>query len=95
MASPARDVPTMNHLAFIRMLYQQGIEQARRPEPLSFASLLSFHDSVELFLVLAADHLGASLPRRDPNFLDYWQILRRTETSRLASSFPARQAWIG
>jgi hypothetical protein len=39
-------------------LYQQGIEQARRPEPLSLASLLTFHDSVELFLVLAADHLG-------------------------------------
>ncbi len=80
MVGPALDAPTMNRLAFIRMLYQQGIEQARRPEPLSFASLLSFHDSVELFLVLVADHLGAPLPRRDPSFLDYWQILRRTET---------------
>jgi hypothetical protein len=73
----------INRLAFIRVLYQQGIEQAGRPEPLSFASLLTFHDAVELFLVLAADHLGATLPRRDPNFLDYWQILRPTE------SFPA------
>lgn len=81
--SPALDPPTMNRLAFIRLLYQQGIEQARRPEPLSFASLLTFHDSVELFLVLAADHLGAPLPRRDPGFLDYWQILRRTD------AFPA------
>lgn len=80
MASPSVDAPTMNRLAFIRMLYQQGIDQARRPEPLSFASLQSFHDCVELFLVLAKDHLRAPLPRRDPNFLDYWQILRCTET---------------
>ena len=80
MASLILDTATMNRLAFIRMLYRQGVEQARRPEPLSFASLLSFHDCVELFLVLAVDHLRAPLPRRDPNFLDYWQILRRTET---------------
>jgi hypothetical protein len=74
------DPGEMNRLAFIRLLYLQGVEQARRPEPLSFASLLTFHDAVELFLVLAADHLGAPLRRRDPNFLDYWQILRRTES---------------
>jgi hypothetical protein len=80
MASVVLDTATMNRLAFIRMLSQQGVEQARRPEPLSFASLLSFHDCVELFLVLAVDHLRAPLPRRDPNFLDYWQILGRTET---------------
>jgi len=79
MARVVADPTTMNHLAFIRLLYQQGIEQTRLPEPLSFASLLTFHDAVELLLVLAADHLGASLPRRDPNFLDYWQILRRTD----------------
>jgi hypothetical protein len=79
MARAVADPTTMNHLALIRLLDQQGIEQTRLPEPLSFASLLTFHDSVELFLVLAADHLGAPLPRRDPNFLDYWQILRSTD----------------
>jgi hypothetical protein len=79
-ALPRLDLGTVNRLAFIRLLYLQGIEQARLPEPLSFTSLLTFHDAVELFLVLAADRLGAPLPRRDPNFLDYWQILRRTES---------------
>jgi hypothetical protein len=53
MASLVLDALTMNRLAFVRMEYQQGVEQARRPEPLSFASLLLFHDCVELFLVLA------------------------------------------
>jgi hypothetical protein len=48
MTDPALNASTMSHLAFVRMLYQQGVEQARRPEPLSYASLLSFHDSVEL-----------------------------------------------
>jgi hypothetical protein len=79
MAKAVTEPTTMNHLGFIRLLYQQGIEQTQLPEPLSYASLLAFHDSVELFLVLAADHLGAPLNRRDPNFLDYWQVLRRTE----------------
>jgi hypothetical protein len=79
MTSPNLDAPTLTRLALIRLLHQQGIEQAGQPEPLSFFSLLMFHDSVELFLVLAADHLGAHLPRRDPGFLDYWQILRRTD----------------
>jgi hypothetical protein len=88
-AAQPLDPGTVKRLAFIRLLYLQGVEQARRTEPLSLASLLTFHDSVELFLVLASDHLGAPLPRRDPNFLDYWQILRRTET------FPAGVALSG
>lgn len=25
------------------------------------------------------DHLGTPLPRRDPNFLDYWRVLRRRD----------------
>jgi hypothetical protein len=79
MARTVTERTTMNHLAFIRLLHQQAIEQTQQPEPLNLASLLTFHDCVELFLVLAADHLGAHLPRRDPGFIDYWQILQRTE----------------
>jgi hypothetical protein len=83
MSSPTLDAPTMTRLALIRLLYQQGVEQAAQPEPLSLFSLLAFHDSVELFLVLAADHLGAQMPKGDPGFMDYWHILRPTE------AFPA------
>ena len=53
------DQAKMNRLAFIRLLYLQGIEQYRQPRPLSAASILTFHDTTELFLILAADHMQA------------------------------------
>lgn len=68
----------MQQLAFIRLLYLQAVSQSDLPEPLKYTSVLTFHDTVELFLVLAVEHLGAPLPRRDPNFLQYWEILRAT-----------------
>ena len=69
----------MRQLAFIRLLYLQAMSQAQLPEPLMCTSLLTFHDAVELFLVLASDHLGVP-PRggRDPNFMEYWRILAPT-----------------
>jgi len=79
MTTPALDAEAVKHLALIRLLYLQGVDQARQPQPLSLFSLLTFHDSVELFLVLAADHVGAQMPQRDPSFLDYWHLLRPTD----------------
>jgi hypothetical protein len=61
-------------LVFIRLLYMQGIEQSQLPEPLAFSSVLSFHDAVELFLVLTGEHLGASLNER-LEFMGYWKDL--------------------
>jgi hypothetical protein len=65
--------PTVTRLAFIRQLYQQGLEQAHLPEPLALTSVLTFHDAVELFLILAAEHAG--LPRRPREFRKYWAEL--------------------
>ncbi|WP_345564652.1 hypothetical protein [Nonomuraea rosea] len=48
----------MRRLTFIRLLHQQGIEQSRSPQPLSFTSVLLFHDAIELFLMLTSEHLG-------------------------------------
>ncbi|AQW56556.1 hypothetical protein [Streptomyces violaceusniger] len=56
----------MKNLAFIRLLHRQGIEQSLLPEPLSFTSVLTFHDAVELFLIATAEHLGAVVKDRDP-----------------------------
>lgn len=74
------DPEKINRLAFIRLLYLQGVDQSKLPEPLMYTSLLTFHDAVELFLVLAADHLGLPAQRRDPNFMDYWRILAPSDT---------------
>jgi hypothetical protein len=68
------DPLTMKRLAFIRLLYRQGVDQSRLPEPLTFTSVLAFHDAVELFLILAGEHLGATLSDHIP-FLKYWTEL--------------------
>jgi hypothetical protein len=70
------DLAKMNRLAFIRLLYLQGIEQYRKMRPLSAASILTFHDTAELFLILAADHLQAGPVTRDSGLLQYWTVLR-------------------
>jgi hypothetical protein len=51
----------VKRLAFVRFMYSKGLEEAGRPQPLATAALLSFHDAVEMFLGLAADHLGVNL----------------------------------
>ena len=71
----ALDPQTIRRLAIIRLLYDQGVEQAASPEPLSAMAVLSFHDAVELFLKLAADYSQLALPAR-LNFLDYWTQLQ-------------------
>ncbi|MEU6449966.1 hypothetical protein [Streptomyces sp. NPDC046979] len=54
----------MKCLVFVRLLHQQGMEQAALPEPLAFSSVLTFHDAIELFLITAAEHCGASVKDR-------------------------------
>src|SRR5579863_9692092 len=48
--------------------------QRGRPEPLGAASILAFHDSVELFLHLAYEHLNLST-KSEPKFMEYWELL--------------------
>lgn len=60
-------------LGLIRFMYLQGLEQAGRPHPLSSQALLSFHESVEMFLLLAAEHLNVSLPK-SVNFEGYPRV---------------------
>jgi hypothetical protein len=71
------DKPTMQRLAFIKYLYSVAVEQSRQPEPLGDASILSLHDSVELFLQLATQHLDAqrTSKQRDADFMGYWGAL--------------------
>ena len=62
MTSPSPIDPLiMQRLAFIRMLHQQGNEQAQLPNPIRVTCILTLHDAVELFSVLVGDHLGANL----------------------------------
>lgn len=74
MQKPVIEPLIMKRLAFIQMLYQQGVEQSHLPEPLKAMSVLSLHDTSELFLVLASEKLGLSLHRMVP-FMEYWKLL--------------------
>jgi hypothetical protein len=76
MAAIELDPTKMNRLAFIRLLYLQAADSSNRSGPLSAASVLTFHDIIELFLILAAEHRNAPALSRDGAFLDYWRILR-------------------
>lgn len=67
------DPQTMQRLAFIRYLYSTALDQSRKPEPFSALSILSFHDSVELFLQLASEQLNVGRPKLD--FLQYWDVI--------------------
>jgi hypothetical protein len=68
------DDVTMGRLAFIRYLYQLGVEQSRRPEPLNAVSLLMLHDAADLLLQLGSERLGVG--KKGPIFfMDYFDLL--------------------
>ena len=68
----------MSRLAFVRLFFQQGIDQSRQPEPLNVGSVLTLHDTAELFLQVIAEHRGIKLPRF-VSFLEYWKLLGPTQ----------------
>jgi len=63
----------MRRLAFIKHMFQTGVEESRQPRPMCVKAILSFHDSVELFLDLAGDTLGVNT--KNTPFLGYWDKL--------------------
>lgn len=69
------DQTVVKRLAFVRYLYQSGLGQSHAAAPMSCASVLSWHDSVELFLQVASEHLNVGSGQ--PGFMDYWDLLNR------------------
>lgn len=66
----------IRRLAFVRYLYETGIDQSHQPEPFAAASLLTFHDACEMFLQIAAEHRGLNLkPKSD--FIEYWSAFEQ------------------
>jgi hypothetical protein len=48
----------IRRLAYIKYLYQAGIEQSKQPDVTAYTSILSFHDSIDWFMNLACLKLG-------------------------------------
>lgn len=73
--APSLSPLDIQRLAYIRFLYEEGAEYARRPHPLSCTAVLTLHDAVENFLGLAADHHGTN-PDPKIQFMQYWSELK-------------------
>lgn len=68
------DPTTIRRLAFIKYLYGVAVQQSASPELIAAASLLTFHDSVEMFLRLASEHINAGAGT-DTSFMGYWPLI--------------------
>ena len=68
------DELTTKRLAVIKQLYLHGLEQSYEVEPMNGFSILSFHDSVEMFMKLCAEVRGVKIDR-NVNFGDYFSKL--------------------
>lgn len=83
-------VATMQRLAFIHSLASMGERQARQPEPLAALAVLTFHDSIELFLHLAAEHVDAQRGQLGKNrmlkFEEYFGIINEAMSRNEAMS---------
>lgn len=60
----------VKRLALIKHLYKIGLEQSRQFETIASFSILSLHDSIEMFLKLLAEHKNHK--SENFSFLDYW-----------------------
>jgi hypothetical protein len=78
---------TIKRLAFAKYLYSLAVQQSKAPEFMSAASLLMFHDSIELFLQISVEHLNTS--KSDVTFMGYWDLLSKKLS---ISVFPQKES---
>lgn len=70
-------------LSLIKYIYENGLIEYTKPEPLCVSSLLSFHDSVELFLHLILEHYN--IQNKSPTFSEYFDLIQKTMPSKVIS----------
>jgi hypothetical protein len=68
---------TLGRLAFIKYLYDVGVEQSRRAEPFCWVSVLTFHDAAEHFLALASEYFDLGKRLSEIEFMGYWPLLSK------------------
>lgn len=83
------DEMLIKRLALIKYLYSIGLEQSRQIETLASFSILSFHDSIEMFLNLIAEHLG--IKTENCRFLEYWDKIPRLTLKESMSKLNTRR----
>jgi len=83
---PVDSTILMQRLSLIKYLYMRGIEQSRLPETLAAFSLHDFHDSVEMFMRLALEHMSIGA-KNSVSFMQYWENL----APELPNGFPSQK----
>src|SRR5687767_11789056 len=64
----------VKRLSLIKYLYQTAITQSRQQETIAFISILSFHDSIDMFVQLAAQK--KNIKRKGQTFLmNYFSLI--------------------
>lgn len=66
----------IKRLSTIKLLYKIGLNLSYQNENVAFFSALTFHDSIEMFLTLAAEHNDINSDHF--KFLEYWKHLTLT-----------------
>ena len=61
---------TVNRLSFVRYLYQVAVQQSHQPSPMAVASVLTFHDAVDLFVQLVAETKGVAKAKPNTFLMD-------------------------
>lgn len=83
------DLTSLRRLVFIKYLFSVGLSQSYQPEPLFGVSILSFHDSIELFLQLAAEKFN--IRKTDIAFNSYWKLLGEGLKAKLSQEESMRK----
>lgn len=68
---------TIERLALIKYHFNHGVEQSQLVEPLNGFSLLTFHDTIELFLNLICETNSIEVPIK---FMEYWTTINKATT---------------
>lgn len=66
-------------LAFVRYLYTLGLQQSQQAGLAGAVSILTFHDAVEMLLVLGLQHHDRYSTGRQYRFHDYWTELAQAQ----------------
>jgi len=74
----------LSRLSLIKYYFEMGYEQSYQSPPSCYVSILTFHDAVELFLILGAETLDATVNDR-MFILDYWNVIdQKMEDNKLS-----------
>lgn len=74
---------TVARLVFIRQLSLKGKDESRQASPMSAAAILTLHDAVELFFVLAADEKGVQVKTNTPFMANFIPINQKIAPAQL------------